>query len=89
MWPRKRWARWLLTGLAISVTPTMLPGCGTPSSSSSASFCDTYTVVYDRTEDPEASEFDLLHPQTQDEIRDNQVACVTLCPAKCPLLDRY
>ncbi len=87
MLPAKRWPRLLLTGLAISAILSMQTGCETPSKSASASFCETYTIVYDRTEDPEASEFDLLHPQTQDEIRANQVACVTLCPAKCPLAD--
>ena len=64
----------------------MLNACETASSSTaSPSFCQGYTVIYDRSEDPEASEFDFLHPETRQEIEDNQVACVTLCPERCPL----
>lgn len=49
-----------------------------------ASFCDTYTRVFDREPAEGETEFSKLHPDTWKEIEENLVACFTLCPEKCP-----
>ena len=83
--PRSSSARWLQTGLALSLTLIIATSCASRlSESPQASFCDTYTRVFDREPEEGETEFSKLHPDTWKEIEDNLVACFTLCPEKCP-----
>lgn len=69
----------------ILCAPLALGACESRSPESPvASFCDTYTRVFDREEAENRSEFEKLHPETRAEVEDNLVACFTLCPEKCP-----
>ena len=75
-----------LLGLSFSAILIFASGCESRSGSTSElSFCQGYTVVYDRAPEGEPSELEKLHPDTRAEIEKNWVTCSTLCPDLCPL----